>query len=303
MKKIIACILSMILIVGSLPVLSVGAETKSLVETYEFCEELSVLMVLEGHTYCLPKIIDKDADGYKDGKKSTYKYIYSFFTPKNVRKCTELKIFKESDSVVVFGITGRADSLETDIIGDYIFHAREGFYSRVFPDNNCGYFVYTTDNIYSLNGAVEKGIVDVNEMAKLIPYTEYVGENEPPTETEVVTPTEPTAETQPATEKIVKKKQPMTVGTFTKTVKASKLKKTKVTVKNAITVKKNQGAVSYSKSGGSKYLSISKNGVITVKKGKYKKDTVLSIKVKVTAAGNSNYKSGSKTVTVKIKVK
>ena len=125
-----------------------------------------------------------------------------------------------------------------------------------------------------------------------------------PTEpSESVAPTEPTAETQPATEKIVKKKQPMTVGAFTKTVKASKLKKTKVTVKNAITVKKNQGAVSYSKSGGSKYLSISKNGVITVKKGKYKKNTVLSIKVKITAKGNANYKSGSKTVTVKIKVK
>ena len=95
---------------------------------------------------------------------------------------------------------------------------------------------------------------------------------------------------------------PIKVTAKTKTVKASKLKKAKVTVKNAITVKKARGAVTYTKVSGSKYLTVSKKGVITVKKGKYKKNTTLKIKVKVTAKGNSKYEKGSKTVTVKIKI-
>ena len=116
------------------------------------------------------------------------------------------------------------------------------------------------------------------------------------------------AETKPteATEapKVEKKKQPMTVKAKTKTVKAKTLKKKKLTVKNSITVKKAKGTVSYKKAakGSAKFLSISKKGVITVKKGKYKKGTY-KIKVTVTANGNKTYKKGSKTVTVKIVVK
>lgn len=98
-------------------------------------------------------------------------------------------------------------------------------------------------------------------------------------------------------------KQPMKVKPAAKTVTASKLKKSNVKIKNAITVKKNQGSVTYKKISGSKYLSISKKGIITVKKGNYKKGTVLKIKVKVTANGNSKYKKESVNVTVKVKIK
>lgn len=110
--------------------------------------------------------------------------------------------------------------------------------------------------------------------------------------------------TKNVTFKINKAAQPMKATAVAKTVKISKLKSKKQTVKNAITIKNNKGAVSYAKvkSGSSDKLSISNKGVITVKKGSYKK-TTLKIKVKVTAKGDSNYKSGSKTVTVSIKTK
>lgn len=45
-----------------------------------------------------------------------------------------------------------------------------------------------------------------------------------------------------------------------------------------------------------------KNGAITYKKGSYKKGTY-KVKLKVTAAGNSSYKSKTIVKTVKIKVK
>ena len=103
---------------------------------------------------------------------------------------------------------------------------------------------------------------------------------------------------------IAKDKNPMKVSTSAKTVKIKTLKSKKVNITKAITVKKNQGAVSYKKvaKGSSKNLSISSKGVITVKKGKYKKSTQ-KIVVEVTAKGNSNYEKLTAKVTVKINLK
>ena len=97
-----------------------------------------------------------------------------------------------------------------------------------------------------------------------------------------------------------KKAQSMKVTKKNKTVKYKKLKKKAQKVK-AITVKNYKGKLSFKKVSGSKKLSLVKGGKIKVKRGT-KKGTY-KIKVKVTAAGNSTYKSASKTVTVKIKVK
>ena len=88
----------------------------------------------------------------------------------------------------------------------------------------------------------------------------------------------------------------------TVTVKASKVKKAKQTVK-AITIKSRNGKVSYKKlSGSSSKLTVSsKTGKITVKKGT-KKGTY-KIKVKISAAGDGNHFAKSLTRTVKVKVK
>ena len=100
---------------------------------------------------------------------------------------------------------------------------------------------------------------------------------------------------------IVAAKNPLTVKGLTKTVKASALKKKNVTV-SALKVTKAQGATSYKKVKGYKNITVnSKTGKLTIKKGQ--KKGVYSVKVKVTAKGNKNYLSGSKTVTVKIKIK
>ena len=67
--------------------------------------------------------------------------------------------------------------------------------------------------------------------------------------------------------------------------------------------KKGQGRLTYTKASGSKKITISKTtGKVTVKKG-LKKGTY-KIKVKVKAAGNTNYKaSAAQSVTFKVKVK
>lgn len=104
--------------------------------------------------------------------------------------------------------------------------------------------------------------------------------------------------------KIVKAKQPMTVKAKNATVKYSKVKSKKQTLKisKVATIKNAKGKVTYKKVSGNKKITINKKtGLITVakgtKKGKY------TVKIKVSAKGTSSYKSGSKTITVKITVK
>ena len=97
-----------------------------------------------------------------------------------------------------------------------------------------------------------------------------------------------------------KKANTMKVTVKTKNVKAKRLKKGKVTV-TAITVKNAKGKLIYKKLSGSKKLTVTKKGKITVKKGT-KKGTY-RLKVKITAKGNSQYLEKSVTKTVKVRVK
>ena len=104
----------------------------------------------------------------------------------------------------------------------------------------------------------------------------------------------------------VKKPNPIKVSVKAKTIKAKKLKAKKQKIK-PFTVKKAQGKVTYKlvKNGTAKaiYKKLSiKSGAITFKKGAYAKKTY-KIKVKITAKGNSKYKSKSINKIVKVKVK
>lgn len=102
---------------------------------------------------------------------------------------------------------------------------------------------------------------------------------------------------------------PLTVKTYTKTVKAASLKETKKVLK-AIKISKNKGGtvtVKKIKEGSTasvygKIIVNKKNGQITLKKGKYKTGTY-KLKLEVTVAGNKNYKPKTVTRTVKIMIK
>ncbi len=103
---------------------------------------------------------------------------------------------------------------------------------------------------------------------------------------------------------IKKAKQPMTVKPVKKTFKAKALKKKKAVFK-PVTVKNYKGKLTYkAKASGKskKVLSFSsKTKKLTVKKGA--KKGKYTIKITVTAAGNSSFLKGSKTVKVVVTVK
>ena len=103
---------------------------------------------------------------------------------------------------------------------------------------------------------------------------------------------------------VAKAKQPLTVKANAKTVRAEKTSAADVILEKSLTVKKAMGKVTYKKiaKGSSKYLTINKKtGKIAVKKGTGK--GTYKIKVSITAAGDALYSEGSKTVTVKVRVK
>jgi len=86
-------------------------------------------------------------------------------------------------------------------------------------------------------------------------------------------------------------------------IKCKSLRKKSKTyaISKFINVSKAQGAVTYAKVSGSKKITISKAGKVTIKKkikkGKYK------VKVNVTAAGNKYFNKVTKTVTFVVKIK
>ena len=70
----------------------------------------------------------------------------------------------------------------------------------------------------------------------------------------------------------------------------------------AFTIKNAKGSVLFKRVSGNAKITINKAGKIAVKKG-LKKGKTYSFKVKVTAKGNSNYKSKTVAKTVSIKIK
>ena len=110
--------------------------------------------------------------------------------------------------------------------------------------------------------------------------------------------------TKTVTITVTKAAQPMTAKAANRTASLKTLRTKAVTVARPIAIAKAQGKLSYAKvaSGSSAALTVNKTtGKVTVRKGT-KKGTY-TIKIKVTAAGNTNYKAGSKTVTCKVVVK
>ncbi len=161
---------------------------------------------------------------------------------------------------------------------------------------------------------VDEMIKNQNEETQSITNIPTVPAYTDPIVTEPITPPVVTDPTQPSIPKptlpkvTAKKANPIKVSVKTKTVKLKKLKKKAQKVK-AITVKNAQGKVTYKlvKSGIinkiRKLCKINSKGVITIKKWKKAKKGTYKIKVKVTAAGNSNYNAKAITKTIKIKIK
>lgn len=138
----------------------------------------------------------------------------------------------------------------------------------------------------------------VNILVKTATYTEPGSYNEAVYCTDCKTLLGSTARAIPQLEK---KNQTITVKKASKsrTYKVKKVKKAKKSFKLSATA--TAGTLTYKKISGSKKITVSSSGKITVKKGT-KKGTYKA-KVRITAAGTTEYNSTTKTITVKVVVK
>ena len=200
----------------------------------------------------------------------------------------------------------------TDISG--IVPTSDKYFTAVYKkDITAANITVNTASVAYTGKAVTKAVsVKYNNLTLTLnkDYTvSYKNNNKAGTATLTITGTGKYAGSVSKTFKITKGKNTLTVKAKAQTIKYSKVKSKKQTIKRtkAITVNKAQGKVIYkltkvAKAKFKKYFSVnSKNGNITVKKGLKKGKYTLSIKV--TAKGNANYKSLSKTVKVKVTVK
>ena len=166
------------------------------------------------------------------------------------------------------------------------------FYLDVKSNGN-GMPQYTVSKNSSLISISESGLVTIKGTGKVV-IKVYAPETE----------SFKKSDTKTITLNIRAAKNPMTVTGKTVSVKYSTLKKKKIVIprKKLFTVKQAKGTVTFKKaSSGTKKITVSKGGIITIKKG-LKKGTY-PIRVSVTAAGNANYSKISKIVTIKVKVK
>jgi len=210
-----------------------------------------------------------------------------------------IKIFEDTNERVIFTIDDALNAGSSENINGYRFWDTYFYYN----DNRTGYSVFQDGKLYRIADAVNEGLVTAEYLAGVLPGTTKIEESDPTVPSTSIAPKPddnkptPTAKT---TVTVKKKANPIKLTVKTKTVKYKKVKKAKQTVA-PITVKKAVGKVSYKKISGSKKLTLKTNGKIVVKKGT-KKGTYTA-KIKVTAKGSASFKSVSKIVEVKIKVK
>lgn len=182
------------------------------------------------------------------------------------------------------------------------------------------YFGTVTKNFTIKSSSIEP-VEETTAPATPSVYTSPVDNpTEKPTTVPITTepiykPTQPATEEpdddpdEPYTPPVIrsKKSNPIKVSAKTKTIKASKLKKRKQKTKS-FSIRNAAGSIKVKlfKAGTSSKIynkiKVNKNGSVTFRKGKYKKG-LYKIRIRVTAKGNSRYKSKTISKTAKVRIK
>ncbi len=253
--------------------------------------------------------IDNDVDLNLDGqindldKSVYYDFEYAFITSKISYSCGNLLpcLAKEAGLPILGERSGGgACSLLIAYTPETFFYTLSSYNKFITKDNkdvdNGAELDYDLTKQASDGSGIDySGLYDVAAYSKMI--DEFYG----------VKPADDPAKDEPAKKTVTKKKDnPIKVTVKTKKVKLKKVKKAAQKAAT-FTVKKAQGKISFkiksAKKSIKKYITISKKGVLKIKRWKKAKKGTYTIKVTVKAKGNAKYKSKSVNKTVKVKVK
>ena len=262
------------------------------------------IQTLTGNTSRMDNDVDLNLDGQiNDLDKSVYyDFEYAFITSKISYSCGNLLPCLAKDAgfpILGERSGGGACSLLIAYTPETFFYTLSSYNKFITKDNkdvdNGAELDYDLTKQASDGSGIDySGLYDVEAYSKII--DEFYG----------VKPADDPAKDEPAKTVTKKKANPIKVTAKTKTVKLKKVKKTAQKAAT-FTVKKAQGKLSFTiksaKKAIKKYLTISKKGVLKIKKWKKAKKGTYTIKVTVKANGNANYKAKSVVKTVKVKVK
>ena len=162
MKKLCSLFLVVLLAFGMQSVVfatETENQSKPYTQSQEFCDAINNYIINLGIGADYGFTLDIDG-----------KYVNLFTVDYINSENSEVKVYDENADYVLFNIKGKNQSSKTILLGEYSFTTEYYFHHT----NKTGYCLYKDGKIYSINDAVDKGMIGVATLVKKLPNSTKV---------------------------------------------------------------------------------------------------------------------------------
>ena len=162
MKKLCSLFLVVLLAFGMQSVVfatETENQSKPYTQSQEFCDAINNYIINLGIGADYGFNLDRDG-----------KYVNLFTVDYINSENSEVKVYDENADYVLFNIKGKNQSSKTILLGEYSFTTEYYFHHT----NKTGYCLYKDGKIYSINDAVDKGMIGVAILVKKLPNSTKV---------------------------------------------------------------------------------------------------------------------------------
>ena len=162
MKKLCSLFLVVLLAFGMQSVVfatETENQSKPYTQSQEFCDAINNYIINLGIGADYGFNLDRDG-----------KYVNLFTVDYINSENSEVKVYDENADYVLFNIKGKNQSSKTILLGEYSFTTEYYFHHT----NKTGYCLYKDGKIYSINEAVDKGMIGVATLVEKLPNSTKV---------------------------------------------------------------------------------------------------------------------------------
>ena len=162
MKKLCSLFLVVLLAFGMQSVVfatETENQSKPYTQSQEFCDAINNYIINLGIGADYGFTLDRDG-----------KYVNLFTVDYINSENSEVKVYDENADYVLFNIKGKKQISKTILLGDYSFTTEYYFHHT----NKTGYCLYKDGKIYSINDAVDKGMIGVATLVEKLPNSTKV---------------------------------------------------------------------------------------------------------------------------------
>ena len=162
MKKLCSLFLVVLLAFGMQSVVfatETENQSKPYTQSQEFCDAINNYIINLGIGADYGFTLDRDG-----------KYVNLFTVDYINSENSEVKVYDENADYVLFNIRGKNQTSQTILLGDYSFTTEYYFHHT----NKTGYCLYKDGKIYSINDAVDKGMIGVATLVEKLPNSTKV---------------------------------------------------------------------------------------------------------------------------------